>query len=264
VNTSSSNATVSNSGNSSNVNNVNVIVNTPAVNQAPVTPVYTLPTVQYPVQFVQTTPVYQPAPYCTISIVNTNGYNNYNGYDQATLTWSASNATSAYISPSVGTVSTYGTRVVNASGNQIYTMTVYGQNGQTSNCQTTFYAPAYTPTYVAPATPYVSLSQIPYTGFDLGPVGDAMYWAALAAFALAAGYLMIYFRGGALAFAGNAFASSNDAEVAEEKVLAPVAASTKADATQLSSFNLPVTSSRHVTTDTMNITKDGRLVINRS
>ena len=83
---------------------------------------------------------------------------------------------------------------------QTYTMTVYGYNGQTANCQTTYSAPVYVPPVT---TPYVSLSQIPYTGFDLGTVGNSIYWASLIAFALAAGYLMIYFKGGMVAFAGS-------------------------------------------------------------
>lgn len=73
-------------------------------------------------------------------------------------------------------------------------MTVYGYNGQSATCST------YVAGYVAPA-PYVSLTQIPYTGFDFGPVGNAMYWVSLLAFAAAGAYLMIYYRGGALAFA---------------------------------------------------------------
>ena len=69
-------------------------------------------------------------------------------------------------------------------------------------------APTYT--YTAPvvrATPaYVALSQIPYTGFDLGPVGNAIYWMSLLSFAVAGAYLLVYYNGGALALAGQAFA----------------------------------------------------------
>jgi hypothetical protein len=260
VNTSNSNsnAVVSNSGNST--NNINVVVNVPQ-QQAPVTPVYQLPVVQYPIQYVTPQQPVYPAPFCTISI--SNGYNSgYNGSTlQATLTWSSTNATSAFISPNVGSVSVSGTRVVNGIGSQTYTMTVYGQNGQTATCQT-FYT--YTP---APVAPYVSLSQIPYTGFDLGATATAIYWASLIAFALAAGYLMIYFRGGVFALSGNMIASrAHVAEKSDEVIVAPapVVASVKEDTAPAMSFNLPVTSSRHVTSDTMTVTPDGRLVINRS
>lgn len=39
---------------------------------------------------------------------------------------------------------------------------------------------------------HVRLSQIPYTGFDYGPLGNAIYWFSLVLFALSAGYLLVY------------------------------------------------------------------------
>jgi hypothetical protein len=39
---------------------------------------------------------------------------------------------------------------------------------------------------------YLYLSQIPYTGLDLGPVGTVLYWIALIAFALALTYLVLF------------------------------------------------------------------------
>ena len=48
--------------------------------------------------------------------------------------------------------------------------------------------PSYYPSY-----PYLALSQIPYTGFDLGFLGNSLYFVALVAFALAAGYLIVYY-----------------------------------------------------------------------
>ena len=50
--------------------------------------------------------------------------------------------------------------------------------------------------------PYVALSQIPYTGFDFGAAGNAIYWGALLSFALASGYLVLYYKGGAATFMG--------------------------------------------------------------
>ena len=61
----------------------------------------------------------------------------------------------------------------------------------------------------APPPPYVSLSQIPYTGFDFGPVGNAMYFAALLAVAAAAAYLLIYFLPGRRTFAFANFTGGN-------------------------------------------------------
>ena len=39
---------------------------------------------------------------------------------------------------------------------------------------------------------YLYLSQIPYTGLDLGPVGTTLYWLALIAWALALAYLVLF------------------------------------------------------------------------
>ena len=39
---------------------------------------------------------------------------------------------------------------------------------------------------------YLYLSQIPYTGLDLGPVGTAFYWIALIVFALALAYVLLF------------------------------------------------------------------------
>lgn len=147
-----------------------------------------------------TTPIYtQPAPYCTIT------HAQYGGYGSgAYLSWTSTNASSAYLSQ-IGTVSVSGSQTVYGSGT--YTLTVYGSNGQQAICATTIQN-TYTPVY---QQPYVSLTQIPYTGFDFGPIGNAMYWASLVSFAIAGAYLMVYYlprttfgkagRGGALAFA---------------------------------------------------------------
>jgi hypothetical protein len=39
---------------------------------------------------------------------------------------------------------------------------------------------------------YLYLSQVPYTGLDLGPVGTALYWLALIAWSVAAAYLVLF------------------------------------------------------------------------
>jgi hypothetical protein len=158
---------INDSFNNYNSNNTSIVVS------APQTPVYT-----------------QPAPYCTIT------HAQYGGYGSgAYLSWTATNATSAYISQ-IGNVSVSGSQTVYGSGT--YSMTVYGSNGQQATCATTIQNTYTPPVY---QQPYVSLTQIPYTGFDFGTFGNAMYWAALASFAIAGAYLMVYYRGGALAFA---------------------------------------------------------------
>ena len=49
--------------------------------------------------------------------------------------------------------------------------------------------PVY-PTYQQPRAPYVSLSAVPYTGLELGPVGTALYWGFLVLWCLIAAYLI--------------------------------------------------------------------------
>lgn len=211
------------------------------------------------------------APSCWITLSNYNYGGSYNYNQQGTLSWGSTNATSASISPNIGSISTSGSQMVYPSGNQMYTMTVYNSQGQSATCQTSQYnQPGYVPgqgnlfcsiyanpltiqngqtsyltwnstgassawlsdglgnvgmngsltvrpensrTYTLTVTdtsgrtqtcntyvtvsggynPYISLTQIPYTGFDFGPMGNLLYWIALAGFALAAGYLVIYY-----------------------------------------------------------------------
>lgn len=91
-------------------------------------------------------------------------------------------------------------------GNQvtgINTTAVAALQPVTPQYHAAYVQPTYhTPTYPQHPAPYVSLSQIPYTGFDFGTVGNAMYWVGLAIFALGAGYLAVYYVP-ALAFAGS-------------------------------------------------------------
>jgi len=172
-----SNTTITNVDNSindsfNNYNSGNVIVSTPLSYATP----------QYPIVYTQ------PAPYCQIyQASSASGY----GVNSSYLSWSSSNASSAYLS-NVGSVNVNGSTTVWPTYATVYTLTVYGQNGQSAQCSTTVQA------YSAP---YVSLSQIPYTGFDFGTFGNAMYWVTLAAFALGAGYLAVYYIP-SVAFAG--------------------------------------------------------------
>ncbi len=59
---------------------------------------------------------------------------------------------------------------------------------QYGNCQYQTYTP---PVYPTPAPqPYVTLSQLPYTGLELGPLGTALYWGFLVLWCLIAAYLI--------------------------------------------------------------------------
>ncbi len=177
-NTSVTNTSITNIDNSirdsfNNYNSNNVVV----AEVKPATP-------QYPVVYV--------APSCEIRQALASG----SGVTSAYLSWTSTNATSATLS-NVGSVATIGSQTVWPTRTTTYTLTVFGQNGQSTSCSVTVQAN----TYVPPVTPYVSLTQIPYTGFDFGPFGNAIYWTTLASFALALGYLAIYFKGGVMAFA---------------------------------------------------------------
>ena len=73
----------------------------------------------------------------------------------------------------------------------------------------------YTPTYAyqnynytypmnySTSYPTVSLTQIPYTGFDFGTLGDTIYWLSIIAVAVSAAYLLVYYHGGTYAFASD-------------------------------------------------------------
>lgn len=229
---------------------------------------------QHPVQYTF------PRPVCTITASNVYGYN-----QPVTLSWSSQNATSAYLSPTGGNVALSGSMTVTTVGYTTYTLTVTGQGGS-ATCQATVNATypvsTYAPSYTVPpqaAAPYVSLSQIPYTGFDYGPFGNAMYWMALLAFAAAAGYLIVYgvpkmsfsgvfARTGESAYAtpevaevfkSNLAASTDSAEEVPEVVETP---------TTINTFSLPAVENRRITTDSMFIErKTGgapRIVIARS
>ncbi len=145
------------------------------------------------------------------------------------LTWSTTNSNTLTIDNGVGAVAptvggTINSLAVNA--NTTFTGTAVSPSGKTATCTAavTIAVPPPPPsggggggpvTYLgggggggvsAPsitlsALPHVSaqplaylyLSQIPYTGLDLGPVGTVFYWLALIAFALAASYLVLFY-----------------------------------------------------------------------
>ncbi|HVM73796.1 MAG TPA: hypothetical protein VMU13_02910 [Candidatus Paceibacterota bacterium] len=186
------------------INNTNTNTNT-NTNSAPVTqvvntqPQQTIAYVpQQPVVVYQPTPVYQTPNYyqpTQVSCSITASPNSVTSGQATILSWYSSGATSAYLSNGIGSVATNGTIAARPTTSTQYVLTVYG-NGTSASCNVWVNANA---TYNA--YPYVSLTQIPYTGFDFGPVGDAMYWAALLAFAVAAAYLLVYYRGGAFTLA---------------------------------------------------------------
>ena len=121
----------------------------------------------------------------------------------ANLRWTTSGARTAYLSDSIGTVTLNGSLIIRPEASRTYTLTVTDTNGRTSTCQTSL--------TVSGSAPYVSLTQIPYTGFDYGPMGNALYWVSLVSFAVAGAYLLVFYKGGVLAFAGTMMGSARSA-----------------------------------------------------
>lgn len=169
--------------------NTNINTNTAPVAQA---------TPQYVVQYTYPQQQYQPTynNYTNVSCSITASPNSIQNGQYTYLSWTSYGATYATLT-NYGNVAPDGSLSVRPGGSMNYVLTVYGQNGQTSTCNT------YVSVNNAYVYPSVTLSQIPYTGFDFGTMGDAMYWASLMVFALAAGYLLVYYNGGMVAFAGS-------------------------------------------------------------
>jgi hypothetical protein len=122
------------------------------------------------------------------------------------------------------------TQTVNTSSNQYpavynyqyqtpsYNYQYQYQNYDYGNYGYDYYTPTYTypssyytPTYayqnynytypMNTSYPTVSLTQIPYTGFDFGTMGDTIYWLSIIAVAVSAAYLLMYYQGGTYAYA---------------------------------------------------------------
>lgn len=167
---------------------------------------------------------YHRKPTCSISTYRTNGTYPYD--DSVTLSWWSSNATSAYLS-NVGSVNTSGSQVVYGTHYTTYTLTVSGPGGSTScSASSPFYDsgsnyhkrysyqpynyvtspvfsyPVYSYPYVSgtvyPTSNYVTLTQVPYTGFDYGIVGNSLYWLGMILLAAFGAYLIVYSRSGML------------------------------------------------------------------
>jgi len=134
-------------------------------------------------------PPTNPGPTCTIII---NNYNNqYSNPNQAVnISWNSQNAHTGWINNNVGPITLSGSKTVYPTQTTTYTATFTGHNGQTINCSVT----VNINTYVPPTTPYITLSSVPYTGLELGPVGTALYWSFLVFWALFAAYLIVVKR----------------------------------------------------------------------
>lgn len=86
------------------------------------------------------------------------------------------------------------TQIVYNNPAPVYTNPVYQTPTYYSN-PTPVYQPTYQqPVYRNPSTPYITLSQVPYTGLELGPIGRVVYWSFLTLFSLFGAYLIVVKR----------------------------------------------------------------------
>ncbi|HVW82614.1 MAG TPA: hypothetical protein VHC68_01585, partial [Candidatus Paceibacterota bacterium] len=145
--------------------------------------------------------------------------------DTATLTWTTSGAISFFLDNGIGTstpTSGGSTTTPPVNSNTTYTGTATAADGATVTCTATVTIPSggggggctgsccsggcggggggggplvylsALPHPVNQPLAYLYLSQIPYTGLDLGPVGTVLYWFALGIWCLAAAYLILF------------------------------------------------------------------------
>lgn len=124
------------------------------------------------------------APSCTLTANPTN----VNSGRSVTLNWDSRNANYGTITH-IGSVSTYGSRTVYPTQSTVYQGTFSGSGGSVNCFVTVNVNQAYVPPPVT-QPPYISLSQAPYTGLDLGPWGTAAYWTFLVAWCGFAAYLV--------------------------------------------------------------------------
>jgi hypothetical protein len=129
--------------------------------------------------------------------------------DSTTLRWTTEHAVKFEIDHGIGSVTPVkeGSISISPDDDTTYTGTATGRDGTTDTCEVSVDVGSSgggshhhhedTPDVSLESTPtqplsYVYLSQIPYTGLDLGPVGTVIYWLALILWSLALAYLFIF------------------------------------------------------------------------
>lgn len=109
--------------------------------------------------------------------------------DSVKITWSSDGADYGRISPTIGEVDEDGSETVRPREDTTYKGTFYNDDGDKVTCSVKVNVDDE-PVYIPPHTPYVTLSAVPYTGFELGPVGTVIYWSLLSLWCLIAAYLI--------------------------------------------------------------------------
>jgi hypothetical protein len=159
-----------------------------------------------------TVTVVPPAPQCVLTVSPTSVVKG----GTASLSWSGTNIASVIIDQGIGAKGATGSVNVSPESTTTYTGTFTATNGQTLSCSATLQITnddgvctqncggggggSRNPRVVLSSlkTPddqplaFVYLSEVPYTGLDLGPIGTAFYWAMIALWSFAAAYLVFF------------------------------------------------------------------------
>jgi len=113
--------------------------------------------------------------------------------DTVRINWSSEDAERGYISNSIGWIDEddldSGSENVRLYNTTTFYGTFYDEDGDTERCSVTVNVQNH-PVYYPPQIPYVTLSSVPYTGLEMGPVGTAIYWSFLVLWTLVAAYLI--------------------------------------------------------------------------
>ncbi len=155
-----------------------------------------------------------PAPQCVLTVSPTSVVKG----GTASLSWSGTNIVSVILDQGIGAKGATGSVNVSPETTTTYTGTFTATNGQTLSCSATLQITnddgvctencggggggggRKNPRVVLSSlkTPddqplaFVYLSEVPYTGLDLGPIGTAFYWAMIALWSFAAAYLVFF------------------------------------------------------------------------
>jgi len=141
---------------------------------------------------------------------------------QATLSWTSLKTKQASIDQNIGTIATSGTKSVTVQNNTTYTGTFTTVDGSTITCSASVSikrgggsclncggggggggdTPKETPhtpkillsKTITKAGSYITLTQVPYTGFEAGPVATTFFWLAVLAVSVITAYMLTVYR----------------------------------------------------------------------
>jgi hypothetical protein len=112
--------------------------------------------------------------------------------ERVKLSWDSKGADHGKINEGIGRVDEEGYEYVYPKEDTTYKATFYGEHDEddTVTCKVEVEVEKAKHIPPPPQTPYITLSSVPYTGLDLGPVGTAVYWAFLMLWSVLAAYLI--------------------------------------------------------------------------